>query len=68
MVRLFLILALIAASVYLFSIGQDVIAFLLALTTAASVVIRALLAMAGAAKAVDSEEDKDSPAGRDDAS
>jgi uncharacterized membrane protein len=49
-----LILALIGASVYLFTIGQDVIAFLLALTTAASVIVRALLALVGA-KSTDDE-------------
>jgi len=54
-----LILALIGASVYLFSIGQDVIAFLLALTTAASVIVRALLALAGAGKAAAEAEDAD---------
>lgn len=43
-----LILVLIAASAYLFSIGKDAIGFLLALVTAASVVTRALLAFVGA--------------------
>ena len=52
-----LILALIGASVYLFSIGQDVIAFLLALTTAASVVVRALLAIVGTSDQSNSEGD-----------
>lgn len=61
----FLILALIGASVYLFSIGKDVIAFLLALTTAASVVVRALLAMVGATKLSEDQEDETSPDGED---
>ncbi len=54
-----LILALIGASVYLFTIGQDVIAFLLALTTAASVVVRALLAMVGSNDSGDEENSSD---------
>lgn len=53
-----LILALIGASVYLFSIGQDVIAFLLALTTAASVVVRALLAFAADKMGDDDKEEQ----------
>ena len=40
-----LILALLGVSAFLFSIDKDVIAFLLALTTAISVVVRGLLAM-----------------------
>jgi uncharacterized Tic20 family protein len=55
-----LILALLGVSAYLFSIDKDVIAFLLALTTAVSVVVRALLAMVGAsARAEEGSEERD---------
>jgi len=53
-----LILALLGVSAYLFSIDKDVIAFLLALTTAISVVVRALLAMASTEAPSDQEEEE----------
>jgi uncharacterized membrane protein len=61
-----LILALLGVSAYLFSIDKDVIAFLLALTTAISVVVRALLAMASTGAPSDDEGEEQGPAATDD--
>lgn len=56
-----LILALLGVSAYLFSIDKDVIAFLLALTTAVSVVVRALLAMAATSAEPEEQNEQEPP-------